>query len=222
MDIVILLLVGFTGIILGALINQLINQLADRGKAKSGSPDPEALLVLRREAASGQLLVTVDGDQAKSSKQLDNKRRAAARRLILELNDWLEPGSAAREEAAAASPGRESDEGQVETREGLARPSLNPVTVLVRALQADVKKSQLPAESIVSQINDILQEDLKNAPHIKDPVRLMEWPGTAMVVMVGLEKYGSVDEVPNADIRAAIQEAVKKWEQAGVQSKPGP
>ena len=47
----------------------------------------------------------------------------------------------------------------------------------------------------------------------------MEWPGMGMVVMVGLDKYNHVDEVPDEAIREIIHSAVKKWEMQGSQEK---
>ena len=81
--------------------------------------------------------------------------------------------------------------------------------MVVNALQADVQKSKLPTESFVKQIDDVLQELLKEAANIKDPVRLMEWPGKGMVFIVGLDKYDSVDEIPDEEIQNIIRAAVK-------------
>lgn len=89
--------------------------------------------------------------------------------------------------------------------------------MLVNALQADVQKSKLPTESFVKQIDDALQELLKEAANIKDPVRLMEWPGKGMVFIVGLDKYDSVDEIPDEEIQNIIRAAVKSWEEQQVE-----
>jgi hypothetical protein len=43
----------------------------------------------------------------------------------------------------------------------------------------------------------------------------MEWPGMGMVVMIGLEKFENVEDIPDEDIKAAIRAAVKEWEQQG-------
>lgn len=219
MDEMILILVGVVGLALGALINQIINNFLDKRKPNQAAAEQEFLLALRREPGTDHLVVNIDGKETDSSYLLDKKRRDHAQRLILELNRWLEPAEKNRGETGMQPSDQAGDRDQAETEENLPRPSLNPVTVLVRALQADVKKSQLPTESIVPQINDILQVELKNAPHIKDPVRLMEWPGLGMVVMIGLDKYDSVDDVPDEDIKIIIRDAVRKWEQQGLQKK---
>jgi hypothetical protein len=43
-------------------------------------------------------------------------------------------------------------------------------------------------------------------------VRLLELPNKGMVVMVGLEQYSGVDEVPDDEIRSMIKLAVAEWE----------
>jgi hypothetical protein len=94
-----------------------------------------------------------------------------------------------------------------------ARMSMNPVNVLSNAFKADVPKSQLPTDSIVAQIDAIFQEKLRGSGLQDAGVRLMEVPGKGMVVMVGLEKYEQVGDVPDKQIQALIQAAVGEWEQ---------
>ena len=201
METEILILVGVLGIIIGGFINQLIYNFVDRRKTTPPVSNQETF-------------VKVDGEEADTSYRLNNNQRETTQRLIQELNNWLGLSQVVKSEVDAEPPDKEED-----TEDTTPRLSLNPVTTLVRALQADVKKSQLPTVSIVSQINDILQANLKHAPNIKDPVCLMEWPGLGMVVMIGLEKFENVDDVPDEDIKTAIRAAVKEWEQQGQRVK---
>ncbi|MGB9898145.1 hypothetical protein, partial [Thermanaerothrix sp.] len=62
------------------------------------------------------------------------------------------------------------------------------------------------------QIDAILQELLATSPYADRRVRLVEEPQHGVVVWVGLERYGSIDDVPDEGIRALIQEAVRRWE----------
>jgi hypothetical protein len=75
-----------------------------------------------------------------------------------------------------------------------------------------LEKPKLPTGSIASQVNDILQVMLIKTPLEKRGIRLFELPGKGMVVMVGLNQYDSVDEVPEEIIQKAIKLAVQKWE----------
>jgi hypothetical protein len=40
----------------------------------------------------------------------------------------------------------------------------------------------------------------------------MDIPGRGMVVFVGLDTYGEIEDVPDLAIKTVIREAVKKWE----------
>ena len=40
---------------------------------------------------------------------------------------------------------------------------------------------------------------------------MMDGPDQGLIVRVGLEKYGEIDEVPEAEIREVIRQAVAEW-----------
>ncbi len=92
------------------------------------------------------------------------------------------------------------------------QPRLNPLGVLARAVQPDVRPAQPPSKSIAAQIDEILQEKLKDSPLASRAIRLLELPNKGMVVMVGLDQYDGVEAVPDDDIRNLIRSAVVEWE----------
>jgi hypothetical protein len=69
-----------------------------------------------------------------------------------------------------------------------------------------------PPKSIVAQIDDILQEKLEGTPLSKRGIRLRELPNQHMAVMVGLDQYEGVEDVPDEEIRNLIRSAVSEWE----------
>jgi hypothetical protein len=86
------------------------------------------------------------------------------------------------------------------------------MSVLARALQADVRNPQPAEKSIAVQIDEILQENLENSPLASRAIRLLELPNKGMVVMVGLDQYAGVDAVPDEEIKTVIRTAVAEWE----------
>ncbi len=91
--------------------------------------------------------------------------------------------------------------------------SLNPVNVVMNAVEADMKK--LPDEtdqSIALQVNKILQEKLIGTPLEKRGVALSETRDHDLVVRIGLEKFTGLDAVPDEEIKTIIREAVQEWE----------
>lgn len=91
------------------------------------------------------------------------------------------------------------------------RPSVSPINVFARAL-LPISETQTPNLNVVAQINAILQEKLENT-HLKQRgIRLVEQPDHSMVVMIGLDKYESVEDVPDEQVKAVIRQAVSEWE----------
>jgi hypothetical protein len=69
-----------------------------------------------------------------------------------------------------------------------------------------------PANSIVSQIDTVLQTRLADTPLEERGIFLTESPEGGVAVYVGLTRYHGIDEVPDAEIKAAIRAAIKEWE----------
>lgn len=103
---------------------------------------------------------------------------------------------------------------------GMQRPNMSPLNVISRALQADVRTPDTASKSIAAQVDEILQEMLKNSPLAARAIKLMELPGKGMVVMVGLDQYDGVDQVPDDEIRVLIRSAAAEWERQATQSAP--
>jgi hypothetical protein len=62
------------------------------------------------------------------------------------------------------------------------------------------------------QIDAILQARLAGTPLEERGVFLTQSPEGGVIVYVGLTRYTSVDEVPDAEVKAAIRAAIAEWE----------
>ncbi len=91
-------------------------------------------------------------------------------------------------------------------------PSMNIIDVMARAIQPKRSSLQETPKSITAQIDEILQEMLKESGRENQAIRLIDDPGEGVIVMVGLEQYEGVDTVPDPDIRSLIRSAVAEWE----------
>jgi hypothetical protein len=80
-------------------------------------------------------------------------------------------------------------------------------------LKPDVNPSALFSQSMVSQVDAILQEKIHRAGMEKWAIRLTEFPQRGMVIMVGLEQYDNFDDVPYEQARNIIRESIREWEQ---------
>ncbi|MFN2235929.1 MAG: hypothetical protein ACK2U1_17025, partial [Anaerolineales bacterium] len=92
-------------------------------------------------------------------------------------------------------------------------PNLDSINQQKQALMPDISVSALFSQSMVSQVDAILQEKIHRAGMEKWAIRLTEFPQRGMVIMVGLEQYDSVDEVPYEQARSIIRKSILEWEQ---------
>jgi hypothetical protein len=66
--------------------------------------------------------------------------------------------------------------------------------------------------SMVEQINQIVERKLEGVSGIYRAVRLVEVPGGSAAVYVGVDRFDSVEDVPDPEIRRIIRDAVTEWE----------
>jgi hypothetical protein len=69
-----------------------------------------------------------------------------------------------------------------------------------------------PANSIVSQIDSILQNRLAGTSLEERGIFLAQSQEGGVMVYVGLTRYNGIDEVPDAEIKSAIRAAISEWE----------
>jgi hypothetical protein len=212
------LLVAGICMVIGFLFGGMVRGLR-KGPESGPSDDHEDTgLKVRTGAPGSNLIVEFEGVEYKRSSNLTPAQRNQINQIILKMNAWLTYDPTQKQEKTTPTTTYPSSLDTDDLEKSKPRFSLNPVNVLTNALKADVPLSQLPTESIVSQIDDILQGKLRNSSLSGEPIRLMEWPNKGMVVMVGLDQYDSVDEVPNEEIKKLIRSAVSEWEQRGIEN----
>ena len=80
------------------------------------------------------------------------------------------------------------------------------------AVAAKEDRPVAPANSIVGQIDSILQARLVGTPLEERGIFLAQSPEGGVSVYVGLTRYSGIDDVPDSDIKAAIRAAISEWE----------
>jgi hypothetical protein len=100
--------------------------------------------------------------------------------------------------------------------------SFNPFVVLARAVTSDIPKDVSTPKSITAQIDEILQDRLALLPQRDKAIRLMEVPNRGVIVLIGLDSYDGINEVPDPEVKALLKECVMEWEnrQTGQASQP--
>lgn len=217
-DLQLLLLVAAIALAIGVAIGALVFAARNPGSSKPADPTQGkgelALLRVWRDPVHGRLIVGLKAEQANTPSDLSPASLDILQHTLDELRRWVgiqseatispEPLAAAGQELSASSAIPSITESKPER--------ISPVDVFARAIRTDTRKPETPPASIAAQIDEILQEKLTTNPTITRAVRLLEIPGKGMFVMVGLDQYAGVDEVPDAEVRGLIREAVAEWE----------
>jgi hypothetical protein len=77
----------------------------------------------------------------------------------------------------------------------------------------EVQKKIIEPISIVSQIDEILQEMILKKGMGARGIQLREDSRQGVLVWIGLDRFVGIDAVPDVDVRSIIREAVSVWEQ---------
>jgi len=230
MDMTGAILLAAIGVVIGFLLGALVFTLRRESPPQPSSrklvlTDEQDSLRIWREGKDEQLVIEIEGATYRRESDLDPDQGRRLTRLINELRTFIGAPSTPPVQAPAAQtdslPPVQAPAAQtgslkpavVQTAEDENRTSLNPFQIFTRSLQSLEKtEPDEPDKSIVAQIDEILQTRLENTPLADQGIRLIEEPDQGMVIEVGLSRYTDIDEVPEAEIRVLIRQAVSEWE----------
>ncbi len=223
-QVIMLLVVLAAGFIIGAA---LAWWLASRGNPPPADQEQDILRELRKryiekaalwqDRSSGQLAVRTGDMLITSAKQMSEAQKRNLNGLLKDWAGWM--GFIGSQTDAPAAPSEPQAQIPLTPQPSeMARPL--SVVDLEEGLEGKTaKKAGLEKpKSIVEQINDILQENLKNHPAMSKGIRLMEDPREGVMVWVGLDHYNGVDAVTDPEVKQVLKEAVQEWER---RAQPG-
>lgn len=182
----------------------------------------EGALVLWHDKRRKKLVARVDDELVDLDSGLSSKQHGALSMLLVDLQERVGISATLREAIAEdtdkviAEKDRQRRVPQKE--EEIHKPSFNPLKSFVNYVQADAPKLDGLPGSIPDQINEILQEMIKDTPLEKKGVLMADWPNRGVVFIVGVDVYDDIHKIPDSEIRFAIRTAVKKWEESQEES----
>lgn len=218
MDLLPTLLIALIGLVVGLLLGLLAAGL--RGKPPADRPAPAR----KDSAPAGSvrvwhdrqgLAVETDGKTLRLPGSLSAEQRSRLVRLSGELAAWL---GATAPVAAAPQPRAEQPAPAMAPQAGGVALEAGAVDVVATdavatdAVATGAVSMGAAGKSVAAQIDAILQQKLERSPLAGKAIRLLELPGQGMVVMVGLDKYTDLTQVPDPKVRAVIAETVAEWE----------
>jgi hypothetical protein len=182
-------------------------KIAQLQKKSQDQQDDPGLLRLKTE--SGRIKLEIDGVLIGETLPSDKKKRLIE--LVTMLRPWLESGQpqpAASQPAAPIQPPPVTDPAQA-VYYAPVQSSTQPLPPLAKKPEPEKNITTL---SIVAQIDSVLQARLVETPLAKRGIRLQDSPQGEVEVYVGLDKYHSIDDVPDEVVKAAIRAAIAEWE----------
>jgi hypothetical protein len=202
-------------------------------KKDQPAPRPETIKVddsglLRIKNENGSLVLDLDGSRVNTS-SLSTEHRKRLVELLTVMRPWLEGKPAAAPPATPAGSSLESrlnaisappppkppDQPQYSPdapREPRPASVPAPAPAPRPGTIAKEDRPSLPANSMIGQIDVILQSRLVGT-HLEDRgIFLAQSPEGGVNVYVGLTRYAGIDEVPDPDIKAIIRAAITEWE----------
>jgi hypothetical protein len=190
-------------------------------------PQPETVTVtvddpgiLRIKNENGAFALDLDGNRVNAGPLLPEQRKRLIEILSI-IRPWLE-GKPVSPPAATSQPPAFQPQStasiQTQSRPAPVQPASPPPAT---TSQPSPPKSAVipvedrpvaPANSIVTQIDTILQARLAGTPLEERGVFLTQSPEGGVIVYVGLTRYNGIDEVPDPEIKAALRGAITEWE----------
>lgn len=174
---------------------------------------PVEILRVLRDPVGGRLTVRLRGEQADHVAAFNPGQKGQLRRVIDELNGWLETPV----ETGAAPADVEEAPREPETPVPFAstlpeEPELaDRLPFRKKPAPPKPEDPPQPPRSIAAQIDEILQEKLAQSSFAGQTVRLSEEPGGGLKIIVGDHHYQGIDEVAEEEVKALIKSAVREW-----------
>jgi len=169
-----------------------------------------SLLSLKKN--DGRFMLEMDGALVTGELSPDRKKRLID--LVTVFRLWLDSGQSS---AVASQPAAPVQAPPVPDPVQVVAPSpvVSPLQPLLQPLFPPKKpepEKDIKSLSIVQQIDTVLQARLTDTSLAKRGIRLQESIQGGVEVYVGLNKFHAVDDVPDAEIKAAIRAAIEEWE----------
>jgi hypothetical protein len=164
--------------------------------------DNPGLLRLKNE--NGRFLVEIDGEIVDRALSSEKKKRLIE--LITIFRPWLDSSQPAQ---IAPKPVTSAQPATASIQKPASRP-LQPVSLSPKKPETEKNLSSL---SIVQQIDSVLQERLVDTPLEKQGIRLQASLQGGVEVYVGLQKFPTVEDVPDTFIKSEIRAAIAEWEE---------
>jgi len=151
--------------------------------------------LLRLRESGGRLHLELEGASLDAEK-LPAEQRKRLIETLARLRPWVEVPAVRTAEIPAPPPAPPAGPSFAARTPPLAPPQEAPVST----------------DSMVAQIDEILQRNILSTPLEARGLRLVEVPGGGVAVLLDHDRFASIGEVTDPQAQAAIRAAISLWE----------
>jgi len=169
-------------------------------------PAPSLLRLSQNDR--GYLHLEMDNQSIDTSAMTSDQRRRLIE-LLTVIRPWLEGKPAA---PPAVPPPPRPAPAPSAARMPVSPPASEPASPPPSPLGNKEEEEPAAPQSMVTQIDGILQSRLAGTPLEEKGIRLQESLQGGVLVWVGLNKFEAIDDVPDDEIKQAIRAAIAEWE----------
>ncbi len=183
----------------------------DPVQPKSSVPAISPLPISRIESLTEHILLSLslDGNQ-QTRLDLDGKRVDTSQLATEQRTRLTDLVSFMRSWVGEVSSAGQLIQPTTTTSTQMFIPPQKPSTFITPDLQTVTP--EVKPTTMVGQIDAILQSHILGTPLASKGVKLIESGTVGVVVMVVLNRFQGIDEVPDPDVQAAIRSAIAEWE----------
>ena len=225
---VILLVIGA---LFGAVITYLIvgqqsdnepDEQTTEPKRKQNNPPPELQNGNFEEAArvwrnaEGRLAIEMNGIAFNTAKEMNPSAQETADALARKWLAWLGKEAPPKTAPVASTVDDSILEKLKLSTPAATRVSSKPLPIIGEETE---KIPDIPKESIVVQIDNVLQEMLDGSALEDRGIHLDEGANMGVVVWVGNTSFQGIDQVSDPVIATVIRKAVAEWERRSVPNR---
>lgn len=165
--------------------------------------------VLRLKNEDGKLTLDLDGARVNAA-SLSPEQRKRLTELVMQMRPWIkdEPAAAPTVTPPPLPPRPATASAQSASS---ALPPNRPAASADSSSEKD-ERPAAPPNSIVGQIDSILQARIAGTALEQKRLFLSQSPEGGVIVHVGFEKYFGVEDVPDAEIKSTLRAAIAEWE----------
>ncbi|GAB4499129.1 MAG: hypothetical protein OHK003_13800 [Anaerolineales bacterium] len=177
----------------------------------------ETSLLRLKNDENFQVQIEMDGQPLTAPLTPERKKRLVE--LLNHFRPWLEGETAAPQASTPQPAGSRPVAAPLTSREPVPVPKVTPTVKPVPAtLTLTPQKPKVDPEvefkllSMVKQIDFVLQKRIAGTPLESMGIHLNDTLHGGLEVQIGSQKFETIDDVPNENIKAAIRAAIAEWE----------